>query len=86
LTAGLCYIIYNGVDWPGISTAVTTCFLTALSTVGSSRQKQVLRISGAVVGGFLMGMGSQIFILPYLDSVADSPFFLSLSPPSLPGS
>jgi multidrug resistance protein MdtO len=70
LTASLCYIIYNGVDWPGISTAVTTCFLTALSSVGSSRQKQVLRISGALVGGFLIGMGSQIFILPYLDSIA----------------
>lgn len=70
LTAGLCYIIYNGVDWPGISTAVTTCFLTALSTIGSSRQKQVLRIAGALVGGFLIGMGSQIFILPYLDSIA----------------
>ena len=70
LTAGLCYIVYNEVDWPGISTAVTTCFLTALSTVGSSRQKQVLRISGALVGGFLVGMGSQIFILPYLDSIA----------------
>jgi multidrug resistance protein MdtO len=70
LTAGLCYIIYNGLDWPGISTAVTTCFLTALSTVGSSRQKQVLRISGAVVGGFLIGMGSQVFILPHLDSIA----------------
>jgi multidrug resistance protein MdtO len=70
LTAGLCYIIYNGVDWPGISTAVTTCFLTALSTVGSSRQKQVLRISGAMVGGFLIGMGSQVFILPYVDSIA----------------
>jgi multidrug resistance protein MdtO len=70
LTAGLCYIIYNGLDWPGISTAVTTCFLTALSTVGSSRQKQVLRISGAVVGGFLFGMGAQVFVLPYLDSIA----------------
>ena len=70
LTAGLCYIIYNGMDWPGISTAVTTCFLTALSTVGSSRQKQVLRISGALVGGFLVSMGSQVFILPHLDSIA----------------
>ncbi len=70
LTAGLCYIIYNGMDWPGISTAVTTCFLTALSNVGSSRQKQVLRISGAVVGGFLVAMGSQVFILPHLDSIA----------------
>jgi multidrug resistance protein MdtO len=70
LTASLCYIIYNGLDWPGISTAVTTCFLTALSTVGSSRQKQVLRISGALVGGFLIAMGSQVFVLPYLDSIA----------------
>ena len=70
LTAGLCYILYNGLDWPGISTAVTTCFLTALSTVGSSRQKQVLRISGALVGGFVIAMGSQVFVLPYLDSIA----------------
>jgi len=70
LAASVCYIIYNAVAWPGISTAVTTCLLTALSTVGSSRQKQVLRITGAIVGGFLLGMGSQIFILPYIDSIA----------------
>jgi multidrug resistance protein MdtO len=70
LTVSLCYVIYNGLDWPGISTAVTTCFLTALSTVGSSRQKQVLRISGALVGGFVIAMGSQVFVLPYLDSIA----------------
>jgi multidrug resistance protein MdtO len=29
-----------------------------------------LRIAGAVVGGFGLGMGAQIFILPYLDSIA----------------
>jgi len=69
LTASLCYIIYNAIDWPGISTCVTTCLLTALSTIGSSRQKQVLRIAGAIVGGFVIGMGSQIFILPYIDSI-----------------
>ena len=62
-------MIYNAVAWPGISTAVTTCLLTALSTIGSSRQKQVLRIAGAIVGGFLIGMGSQVFILPYIDSI-----------------
>jgi multidrug resistance protein MdtO len=70
LAASLCYILYNAIAWPGISTAVTTCFLTGLSTIGSSRQKQILRFAGAVVGGFLIGMGSQIFILPYLDSIA----------------
>jgi multidrug resistance protein MdtO len=70
LAASLCYIIYNSIAWPGISTAVTTCLLTALSTVGFSRQKQVLRLAGAIMGGFLFGMGAQIVILPYLDSVA----------------
>jgi multidrug resistance protein MdtO len=69
LAASLCYIIYNSVDWPGISTAITTCLLTALTTVGSSRQKQVLRFAGAIFGGVVVGMGAQIFILPYIDSI-----------------
>jgi len=69
LAASICYVIYNAMEWPGISTAVTTCLLTALSTIGSSHQKQILRICGALVGGFVLGMGSQIFILPRLDSI-----------------
>ena len=48
---------------------MTTCLLTALSTIGASRQKQILRFAGAIVGGFVIGMGSQIFILPHLDSI-----------------
>jgi multidrug resistance protein MdtO len=67
--ASLCYITYNAVDWPGISTSVTTCLLTALTTIGSSRQKQVLRFAGALLGGVILGMGAQIFILPALDSI-----------------
>ena len=70
LAASLCYIVYSSVFWPGINTAITTCFLTALSTIGSSHQKQLVRISGAVVGGVVVGIGSQVFILPYLDSIA----------------
>jgi multidrug resistance protein MdtO len=70
LAASLCYIIYNAVDWPGISTAVTTCFLTALSTVGSSHQKQLLRIIGALAG-IALGLGAQVFVLPHLDSIGD---------------
>jgi multidrug resistance protein MdtO len=69
LAASICYVIYNALGWPGISTAVTTCLLTALSTIGSSHQKQILRVFGALVGGFVLGMGSQIFILPYIDSI-----------------
>jgi len=69
VAASLCYIAYNSLFWPQISTAVTTCLLTALSTVGSSRQKQFLRFAGAIVGGVVIGMGAQIFILPYIDSI-----------------
>jgi len=68
LAATLCYLLYNVKDLQGISTSVATCFLTALSTIGSSRQKQMLRIAGAAVGG-VMGIGAQVFILPHLDSI-----------------
>jgi multidrug resistance protein MdtO len=69
LAAMVCYITYVALDWPGLSTSVVTCFITALSTIGSSRQKQVLRLSGAFVGGIIFGMGAQVFVLPYLDSI-----------------
>jgi multidrug resistance protein MdtO len=69
LAASLCYVIYNSLFWPGISTAITTCLLTALSTIGASRQKQILRFGGALVGGLVIGMGAQVFILPYIDSI-----------------
>jgi multidrug resistance protein MdtO len=65
----LCYMIYVSLNWPGISTAVTTCALTALTDTGSSRRKQLLRITGASIGGFIFGVGSQVFILPYIDSI-----------------
>jgi multidrug resistance protein MdtO len=70
LAASLCYVFYTATAWPGINTAITTCFLTALSTIGSSHQKQMLRISGALVGAVVMGMGAQIFVLPHFDSIA----------------
>jgi multidrug resistance protein MdtO len=69
LAAIACYIFYNVVDWPGLSTSVVTCFLTALTTIGASRQKQALRFSGAIVGGFIFGFGAQIFVLPGIDSI-----------------
>jgi multidrug resistance protein MdtO len=70
LAAMLCYVLYVSLAWPGISTSVTTCVLTALTNVGSSRQKQVLRIAGAALGGFVFGLGAQIFVLPWIDSIS----------------
>jgi multidrug resistance protein MdtO len=63
------YIIYTAIDWPGLSTCMATCIITALSTIGSSRQKQFLRLGGAIIGGIIFGMGAQVFVLPYLDSI-----------------
>jgi len=67
--AMLAYVVYQAIDWPALSTALVTCTLTALSTIGSSRQKQSLRVGGAIIGGVVFGMGAQIFVLPYLDSI-----------------
>ena len=65
----LCYIFYVSLDWPNLSTSVTTCVLTALTSVGSSRQRQLLRVLGFVLGGVIAGLGAQIFILPHIDSI-----------------
>ena len=69
LAAGLCYVTYNVLFWPGIATAMTTCYLTALSTIGASHQKQFLRFAGALIGGFVIGIGAQVLILPGIDSI-----------------
>ena len=69
LATMLAYSVYTAVAWPGLSTSVATCIITALSTIGSSRQKQFLRLGGALIGGVIFGMGAQIFVLPHLDSI-----------------
>ena len=65
----MCYTLYALLAWPGLSTSVTTCVLTALTTIGASRQKQILRIAGFALGGIIFGIGSQVFVLPYIDSI-----------------
>ena len=65
----LAYVVYQSISWPGLSTSIATCIITALSTIGSSRQKQFLRLGGAIIGGFVFGMGAQVFVLPHLDGI-----------------
>jgi len=69
LAAMLCYVFYVSLDWPNLSTSVTTCVITALTTIGSSRQRQILRVAGFVLGGVIAGLGAQIFVLPFIDSI-----------------
>jgi multidrug resistance protein MdtO len=70
LASVLCYFIFNAVFWPGLNTSLFTCVVTAVTSIGSSRQKQLLRISGALCGGVVLGISSQVLILPMLDTVA----------------
>src|SRR5579863_750287 len=69
LAAMLCYVFYVSLAWPNLSTSVTTCVITALTTIGSSRQRQILRVAGFVLGGVIAGLGAQIFVVPFIDSI-----------------
>jgi len=70
LASTLCYFIFNAVSWPGLNSSLFTCVVTAVTSIGSSRQKQLMRTSGAIVGGLFLGIGSQVLILPILDTIA----------------
>ena len=69
LCATLCYILYHALDYPGISTAVTTVLVCGLTTTGATKQKLAHRLAGAVVGGLLLGLGSIVFLFPHMDSI-----------------
>jgi multidrug resistance protein MdtO len=70
LASTLCYFIFNAVFWHGLNTSLFTCVVTAVTSIGSSRQKQLLRFSGALCGGVVLGISSQVLILPMLDTIA----------------
>jgi multidrug resistance protein MdtO len=69
LCATLCYIIYQAVAWPGISTAVTTVFITGLSTSGATKQRLIFRLAGSFIGGLILALGATVFLFPHMDSI-----------------
>jgi multidrug resistance protein MdtO len=69
LCATLCYIVYWAVDWPGISTSVTTVLIAGLSTTGAIKQKFAFRLAGALIGGLILGIGCTAFLFPEMDSI-----------------
>jgi multidrug resistance protein MdtO len=64
-----CEVFLNAVAWPGIRTCMITCAVTALSTAGAARQKQLLRLTGVFAGG-LMGLASVLWLVPKMDTIA----------------
>jgi multidrug resistance protein MdtO len=66
--AVICYIIYSGLDWQGIHTAMITCYVAALGSTGETVHKLALRISGCLVGA-AMGMAAVLWAMPMLETI-----------------
>jgi multidrug resistance protein MdtO len=62
------YAIYTLLNWPGMRTAIVTCFFVALSSLGETVHKLLLRLSGAVIGGLIAGL-CIVFVLPHLTDI-----------------
>jgi len=70
LAASICYVVWSAIDWPGLGVCTVTCLIAApIGIPGSSRQRLTTRLAGLFAGGVICGIGSQIFVLPSLDSI-----------------
>jgi multidrug resistance protein MdtO len=68
LAAMVCYLIYTGLDWPGITTSFITCCFMALENTGATMRKGWLRLFGCLLGG-LLGFLSIVFLIPHMESI-----------------
>ncbi len=64
----ICYLFYDYFDWQGIHTAMITCYVVALTSVGETVHKLTLRIIGCLIGAFI-GIVSLIYIIPNLSDI-----------------
>lgn len=75
LATTIAYVMYEGVDWPGISTCVLTTLVVAQSSFGATVQKLILRIIGASIGG-LLGLLVILTTSPNIDTLP--PFLVAI--------
>jgi len=76
LAAMACYIIYTGLDWPGIHTAFITCCIISLESIGATLRKGALRIAGCLAGGSL-GFLSIMYLIPRMESIVSLAFLIA---------
>ena len=70
LAAVACYITYTAVDWPGLSTSYAHLLHYRAFHYRFLAAKASPAACGAAIGGFVFGMGAEIFVLPYLNTIA----------------
>jgi len=66
--AMFCYLLYSLLDWPGIHTALITCYIVSLGTAAETVEKLTLRILGCMIGAAI-GIATLVFIIPHLESI-----------------
>jgi multidrug resistance protein MdtO len=71
LSALLCYLFYMSTGWMGLVSSTLTCTLTARRLTGAGRQRQSLRFAGFILGAGVIGLGTEVFILPQLNTIAE---------------
>jgi multidrug resistance protein MdtO len=64
------YAIYTLLNWPGLRTCIVTCFFVALSSLGETVHKLLLRLSGAVIGGMIAAI-CIVFVLPHMTDIGE---------------
>jgi multidrug resistance protein MdtO len=67
-SAMICYLIYSGLNWPGLNTAFLTCCFIALENTGATIRRGWLRLVGCAIGGSL-GYLAIFFCIPNIDSI-----------------
>lgn len=66
--ATICYMLYSIVDWPGIHTAMITCYVASLGTTADTLHKLTLRIIGCLLGAAL-GVLTLLFLMVHLNDL-----------------
>lgn len=67
--AMICYLLFQILDWPGIHTALITCYIVSLGTTAETVEKLGLRIAGCLIGA-AAGVATMIFLIPSVTSIA----------------
>ena len=68
LAAMVTYVIYTSLQWPGIHTAMQTCIILALPSLGATTHKGITRLLGCCLGS-LAALVATVFVVPHLDSI-----------------
>ncbi len=68
LVTMFCYILYTGIQWPGIHTVMLSCIIVAMPSLGTMTHKGINRIVGCMLGS-IAALICTVFIIPQLDGI-----------------